>query len=120
MRLFADHCVPGLIIKRLEEAGHEVLKLRDYLPQDAPDPVVIKHAQERKAVLLTLNGDFSDIVAYPPSEYKGIISIQLKNRPSSIPTIMDRLLSYMAEYADQKGYEGVLLLVEPHRIRIRR
>ena len=58
MRLFADHCVPGLIIKRLEEAGHEVLKLRDYLPQDAPDPVVIKHAQERKAVLLTLNGDF--------------------------------------------------------------
>jgi hypothetical protein len=35
--------------------------------------VVISEAQELDAILISLNGDFADIVTYPPEKYKGII-----------------------------------------------
>ena len=120
LKLFADHCVSGAIVKKLADAGHEVLVLRDHLPQDAPDPIVIGKAQSEKAIFLTLNGDFSDIVAYPPSAFGGIIALQIKNRPSQIMPIMDRLKAFMESHPNQGDYEGLLLLVEGHRIRLRK
>ena len=75
MRFFADHCVPESVDETLEAAGHEVLRLRNQMSNDAPDPEVIAKAQALNAVLLSLNGDFSDIVRYPPSNYGGIVSM---------------------------------------------
>ena len=40
---------------------------------------MISKAQELDSVLLSLNGDFADIVAYPPANYKGIIALQVGN-----------------------------------------
>ncbi|MEM8487060.1 MAG: DUF5615 family PIN-like protein [Bacteroidota bacterium] len=120
LTFFADHCISQAIIRKLLDAGHEVLVLRDHLPQDAPDPVVIEKAQLENAILITLNGDFSDIVAYPPSEFVGIIALQLKNRPSMLNPIMERLLSFTESHPNQGDYIGLLLLVEGHRIRIRK
>jgi len=119
LKFFADHCVPNSIIKFLREHGSEVLILRDYIPMDSPDPVVIQKAQECQAVLLTLNGDFADLINYPPQRFKGIISIQLKNHPENIPLICDKLLVFIEENSDMAGFEGKLVVVEPHRIRVR-
>ena len=41
---------------------------------ESSDMVVITKAQEIDAILLSLNGDFSHIVNYPPKNYKGICS----------------------------------------------
>lgn len=89
MRFFADHCVPGSIAAALD------------------------------AVLLSLNGDFSDIVRYPPSNYGGIVSVQVKNRPEVLGQIAQRLTTYLSNQPDRAHYRGKLLLVEAHRIRIR-
>jgi len=70
LRFFADHCVSNLIIHWLERAGHQVLRLKDHLPVESPDTAVIARAQELDAVLLSLNGDFADIVTYPPAQFK--------------------------------------------------
>ena len=78
MRFFADHCVPESIATKLEAKGHEVLRLRNQMATDAPDTDVIEKAQSLDAVLLSLNGDFSDIVRYPPSKYGGIVSMQVR------------------------------------------
>ncbi len=120
LKFFADHCISRAIIRKLLDAGHEVLVLRDHLPQDAPDPVVIEKAQHENAILVTLNGDFSDIVAYPPADFRGIIALQIKNRPSMVNPIMDRLISFTASHPNQSDYAGLLLLVEGHRIRVRK
>ena len=120
LKLFADHCISNAIVSRLRGEGHEVLVLRDHLPQDTPDPGVIEKAQIEKAILLTLNGGFSDIVAYPPSKYCGIIALQIKNRPSMAKTIMDRLVAFIESHPNPEQYIGLLLLVEGHRIRIRK
>ena len=61
LRFFADHCVPTSLTNSLQAAGFKVFKLKDYLPADSSDPVVIAKEQELDAFLVSLNGDFADI-----------------------------------------------------------
>ena len=49
------------------------------VPTNAPDPDVLAKAQELDAILVSLNGDFSDIVSYPPSRFKGILFRQIES-----------------------------------------
>ncbi|MUL37194.1 hypothetical protein BWI75_12820 [Gloeocapsopsis sp. AAB1 = 1H9] len=49
------------------------------------DEIVITKAQELAAILGSLNGDFANIVAYPPANDGGIFSIQLRDHPEIIP-----------------------------------
>ena len=76
--------------------------------------------QDLNAVLVSLNGDFGDITTYPPSQYKGIIALQVRSRPEVIPSLMHRLMNYLSDHPEMRTYEGQLLLVEAHRIRIRK
>jgi len=71
MRFFADHCVPRSIGETLISGGHEVIRLSTQLPSDADDSTVIEEAQEMGAILLSLNGDFADLIRYPPEHYGG-------------------------------------------------
>lgn len=69
--------------------------------------------------LLSLDGDFADIVAYPPGLFKGIIALQVLDHPEVIPTLMDRLNNYLSTYPEMDHYVGKLIVVEAHRIRVR-
>jgi hypothetical protein len=93
--------------------------LREVLPIRSLDPVVIPKAQELGAILLSLNGDFADIVTYPPAHYQGILGIQLHNHPEIIPQLMEQLTAFLDSHAAQEFYHGRLFLVEVHRVRIR-
>lgn len=77
LAFLSDQCVPEEITATLIQHGYRVIRLRDVLPIRSPDPVVIAKAQELDVMLLSLNGDFSDIVAYPPAEHGGIIGSSL-------------------------------------------
>ena len=120
LKFFADHCVPNAIIQMLRNAGHQVFILREHIPRDSPDPAVIAKAQELNSILVSLNGDFADIVTHPPSKYKGIIALQVKNHPEVIPALMEKLMKYFSVHPEMNQYRGKLLLVEAHRIRIRK
>jgi predicted nuclease of predicted toxin-antitoxin system len=119
LRFFTDHCVANSVIQALRDRGHDVLVLKKHIPQDSDDPLVIAKAQELDAILVSLNGDFADIATYPPSQYKGIIALQVRNHPEVIPSLVQRLIDYLADHPEMSGYQGRLLVVEAHRIRIR-
>lgn len=119
LKFFADHCVPTYIINALKDSGFEVYRLRDYIPKDSPDSIVISKAQELNSILISLNGDFADIVTYPPSNYKGIVAVQVRNHPEIIPYIVSRLKDYLLKNPVAEYYKGKLFLVEAHRIRIK-
>jgi hypothetical protein len=93
--------------------------LSEILPVDSPDAVVIAKAQELGAILLSLNGDFADIVTYPPSGYKGIVSLQMRNHPEILPRLLIRLTAYLELHSAMPDYQGKLLVVEVDRIRVR-
>ena len=118
LRLFIDQCVPRSVVNSLRDAGHAVELLRGHLPINAKDPEVIA-CERLDAVLITLNGDFADIINYPPASFSGIIALQVRNHPESLPAIIMRMLTYLGEHIAREHYAGKLLLVEPHRIRIK-
>lgn len=119
LKVFADHCISNFIIAELQKIGCEVLRLRDYIPVGSADPVVIATAQELNCTLVSLNGDFADIVTYPPAHYRGIIALQINNHPEIIPQLMARLKAYISSHPEMQDYHGKLFVVEVHRIRIR-
>jgi predicted nuclease of predicted toxin-antitoxin system len=119
LRFLADHRISNFIIQSLREAKHEVLRLKDLLPAESPDVAVIANAQEIDALFVSLNGDFADIVAYPPKRYKGIVAIQMRNHSEILPRLMTRLIAFLELYPTMDHYRGKLLIVEVDRIRIR-
>lgn len=119
LRFFADQCVPAVVIEELRDAGYEVFYLRDHLPIESPDLIVISKAQELRTILISLNGDFANIFNYPPANYQGIVALQVRNHPEILPQIVSRLKDYLSANPDTEHYKGKLFLVEVHRIRIR-
>ena len=119
LRFLADQCVPTAVIETLRDAGYEVWSLRDYLPIESPDFVVISKAQELGMILISLNGDFANISNYSPNNYQGIVALQIRNHPEVLPQIVSRLIDYLSANPDIEHYTGKLFLVEVHRIRIR-
>jgi predicted nuclease of predicted toxin-antitoxin system len=69
LRFFADHCISNSVIQELRDAGYEVLRLKDHIPIESPDGLVLSTAQELNSILLSLNGDFTNILVYPPSRF---------------------------------------------------
>jgi len=107
------------VIQNLQESGYEVLRLRDYLPADSSDQLVISKARELDAILLSLNGDFADIVTYPPGNFRGIVALQVRNHPEIMPQLLERLRNYLSAHEKMDYYSGKLLIAETHRIRSR-
>lgn len=119
VRFLADHCISNFIVQTLREAQHEILCLRDLLPVESTDAAVIAKAQDVDAILLSLNGDFADIVTYPPKRYKGIVALQLRNHPEILSRVLDRLNAYLKLHPAMEHYHGKLFVVEVDRIRVR-
>lgn len=86
---------------------------------ESPDSVVIAKARELDAVLLSLNGDFADIVSYPPKKYTRIIALQMRNHPEIISHLLVRLIAYLKLQPASEHYRGKLFVVGPDRIPIR-
>ena len=119
LRLFADHCVATSVIDALTATGSEVLRLREHLATDSLDPAVIEKAHQLNCLLLSVNGDFADIVKYPPRDYRGIISLQVRNHPEVLPQIVAKLTAYVSAHPEMSHYQGKLFLFEAHRVRVR-
>lgn len=58
LKFFADNCVPDSVGQVLQEAGHEVLRLRDILPRNSPDQIVASVAELNDAILISFDRDF--------------------------------------------------------------
>lgn len=118
LKFFVDHCVSNYIIQTLRDAGYEVFRLKEYIAKDSTDSVVISKVQELDSILVSLNGDFANIVVYPPEQYKGIIALQVRDHPEIIPQLITTLKNYLSEHPERKYYERKLFLVEVHRVRV--
>ena len=73
LKFFADHCISNFIIQALGGAGCEVIRLKEVISPDSADLSVIVKAQELDSILISLNGDFSDMVTYPPKNTKVLL-----------------------------------------------
>ena len=116
MRFKIDEHLPVEITELLDQHQHDAVTVADESMSGAVDPDVAQVCQKEARALITLDLDFSDIRAYPPEEYQGIIVF----RPGlqSITTLV-RLTARIIPLLDQEPLIGHLWIVEDHQVRIR-
>jgi len=111
-----DENLPVEAKELLREAGHDAASARDQQLEGKPDSDIVSACQRENRILVTLDTDFADIRAYPPSRHAGIIVLRLKHQDMpSVLNILRRLLPmFLAE-----PVKGHLWIAEKRRVRIR-
>lgn len=116
MRAKLDENLPVESIPILESAGWQCETVFQEGLSGAEDERVSEICRTETRVLFTIDLDFADIRAYPPSEYEGIVVL----RP--IHPSRERILRLLERTMPLLGGQWVahrLWIVEPGRIRFR-
>ena len=116
MQFKIDENLPVEIAKLLIKAGHDTKTVNDQKLQGAIEPDLIKVCSGEHRVLVTLDTDFSDIRAYPPQEYPGIIVLRVGSQV--IHHLIEVCQSFI-HLIDREPLKEHLWIVEENRIRIR-
>ena len=100
----------------LRQAGHEAFTVYDQGLRSHTDPQVIAACQAEGLALLSLDLDFSNILAFPPEQFAGLIVLRL-HRPgrAAVLRLVRRILPHFAS----QPVAGKLWIVDEGRIRIR-
>jgi predicted nuclease of predicted toxin-antitoxin system len=91
-----DHDVPERVAEVLLIEGHSVVRLREVLPVETPDPAVIAHAHRHGMILVTCNrDDFLPLATTQPNPGL-IVLIRRQSRLAECAAIL-RLLQRAGE-----------------------
>lgn len=96
MTFLLDQDVPEDLSHLLRELGHDVLLLRDVLPREAPDPVVLECAHKRHCVLVTCNRDDFIELSQRQSHHGIVVIVRRRTRTAERAALL-RLLERTGE-----------------------
>jgi predicted nuclease of predicted toxin-antitoxin system len=96
-------------------AGHDAHSIVEQALGGQPDELVIDVCRREHRVLVTLDLDFSNILAYPPAQFAGIVVLRLADQAH--PTV-EAAIRRMLALVSQEPVAGMLWIVEERRIRI--
>ncbi len=100
MTFLLDHDVPDDIVYSVRALGHEVVRLREVLPEETADIDVLAHANQRGWILITCNRD--DYLALARSQpHRGLIILIRKKTRVAERAALVRLL-------DRAGESGIV------------
>ena len=114
MRLLVDENVGGGVVRLLQEAGHDVVAVKDIMG-GAPDADVLGHAQHEQRVLITFDKDFGELaVRLGRSAAAGVILLRL---PMANPAVVAiRICAVVGSRDDWTNHYAV---VDERKIRLR-
>jgi predicted nuclease of predicted toxin-antitoxin system len=111
-----DEILPVECAHLLRDAGFGAHTVAEENLAGADDKAIARTVQAEGRVLVTLDLDFSNIRAYPPSTLSGIIVLRLKRQDKRGVL---RLMNGVVAALKTRLPEGDLWIVEPDRIRFR-
>lgn len=112
LRILCDENIPNFVIHSLLQRGFRIIPFR----RGASDEQIAQRARRNRAVLLTLDSDFANILRYPPSRYYGIV--RCKCHPPLPETLIPMLESLFARFRTSAQFKGKLIILEPAAIRV--
>jgi predicted nuclease of predicted toxin-antitoxin system len=111
-----DENLPLELAQLLRGAGYDAMTVTEQRLGGAPDADVASVCQHENRTLITLDVDFADIRAYPPSSYPGLVVLRLKQHDKShILGVMSHLINVFAT----NTLEHRLWIVDEQKIRVR-
>lgn len=113
-----DEDMPRSTGRILKESGDEVKDIRDYGLRGADDDRIYQFAQNNKAVLITADLGFGNILRFPIGSHFGIVIVRF---PNEMPT-SELNHQLVARFADltEADFKGSLVIIEPGKVRIRK
>jgi len=116
MHFKIDENLPIEIAELLINAGYDAKTVNEQQLQGVKDPILIDICKSENRVLVTLDTDFSDIKAYPPHEFSGIIVLRVGSQAKQhIIETFQRVIPLI----DREPLNQHLWIVEESIIRIR-
>ena len=117
-RFLIDEDLPHILASLLVESGHPSEHVRDLKLRGSPDSRIYEAAQERRAVVVTGDTDFGNLLRFPLGTHFGIVVVQF---PSVMRTReLAREIAATLLSLDDPTFGGSLIILEPGRLRIRR
>lgn len=118
-KFVVDEDMPRSTGRMLQAEGYTAaLDIRDYGLRGAKDDEIYKFAQEEKAVLLTGDKGFGNLLKFPLGSHCGIL---IAHFPDEISTLeLNRQLLFDIATLKEDDCFGNLIMLEPGRIRIKR
>jgi predicted nuclease of predicted toxin-antitoxin system len=115
MTFFADESVDRQIVERLRDDGHEVLYVVELDP-GILDEEVLARANEHKAVLITADKDFGELVFRQKRIHAGVILVSLSGASPSQKSLT--VSSAVSQHSD--AMIGAFSVVSLGFVRIRK
>ena len=116
MRFKIDENLPPLAARMLRDNGHDAITVQDQKLGGKPDRQIAPVLRAEQRAFITLDLDFADITAYPPSEYPGIIVLRLvKQDKARALAAIRRLLPVL----DREQLQGRLWVFDENKLRVR-
>ncbi len=113
MKILLDACVWGGVRSELQSAGHDVDWAGEW-PEDPGDEEILERAHHEGRAVVTLDKDFGELAIVHGTPHSGIIRlVNLSSRQQAAGCL--RAIDLHGEELKS----GVIITVEPHRIRIR-
>lgn len=117
-KFIIDESLPRSTAKALENIGHSVEDIRDYGLRGAKDKAIYEFAQKEKAIILTRDTDFGNILRYKIGEHFGLVVARLPNELSNAE--VNRQITQELNKLTKDDFSGNLIIIEPGRVRIKK
>lgn len=114
MRWIGDECVDAALVRRLRDAGHDVVYVAE-VASGATDAQVLRRAQGESRLLLTEDKDFGDLVFRSHMAVPGLVLLRLD--PETRLRKWTRLESAIERFGQRLF--GRYLVIEEARFRSR-
>jgi len=118
VKFVIDEDMPRSTGVAMRSEGYEVKDVRDHGYRGLSDDEIYKFAQREKAVLLTGDLGFSNILRFPLGQHFGIMVARFPN--DMAPREINREIVNSLRDLGESDFKGNLIILEPGRIRIRR
>lgn len=114
MRLSADACIAGSLVRALRDAGHDVVYAMEG-PPGIPDVQILAQASAENRLLLTEDHDFGGLAVREGLPTRGVVLIELYGLSDERRN--QRVLSVLS--LGESQLVGHFTVVEPSRTRSR-
>ncbi|MFZ6017778.1 MAG: DUF5615 family PIN-like protein [Nitrospirota bacterium] len=118
LKFVIDEDMPRSTAKVLKVKGYEVLDVRDCGLRGKNDDEVFEFAQKEKAIILTGDSGFGNLLRFPVSSHSGIVIAHFPNEVST-SELNNQIIKAFDTISDS-DFTGNLIILEPGRIRIRK
>lgn len=117
-KFLIDEDMPRSTAKILKAKGYEALDVRDCGLRGKSDNVIFRFAQKEKAVLLTGDLGFGNILNFPIGSHFGIVISHFPNEVST--SELNNHIINAFDSLSEPDFKGNLIIIEQGKIRIRR